>query len=183
MIRLLLITLLTWSNFCYGQIPDSTEVNGENIATELLNEITLTPLNLNNKERLKYYRLRKKVHKVYPYAQKAKKQLQEIEEDFIYTESKRQKRRISKLHDRWIREHFSEELKQLKRSEGRILIKLIHYETGMSSYELIKKYRSDFKAMLWQRLAKFYDGDLKTTYQPDKMLEDSWIEHILWQMK
>ena len=97
MIRLLLITLFTWSNFCYGQIPDSTEVNGKNIATELLNEITLTPLNLNNKERLKYYRLRKKVHKVYPYAQKAKKQLLEIEEDFIYSESKREKRRISKF--------------------------------------------------------------------------------------
>ena len=101
----------------------------------------------------------------------------------MYVESKRQKRRISRLHDHWIREHFTEDLKKLTRSEGKILIKLIHHEIGISTYELIKKYRSGFKAMLWQRLAKFYDGDLKTTYQPDKMREDSWIEHILWQMK
>ena len=181
--QIIVLILLFWNCFSYAQIPDSTEVHGNKIATELLNEITLTPLNLNDKERLQYYRLQKKVHKVYPYAQKAKKQLQEIEEDFMYVESKRQKRRISRLHDHWIREHFTEDLKKITRSEGKILIKLIHYETDMSSYELIKKYRNGFKAILWQRLAKFYDGDLKTTYQPEKIQEDAWIEHILWQMK
>lgn len=181
--KTLFLILFVWNYFSCAQIPDSTKVDGKKIATELLNEITLTPLNLNGKERIEYYRLRRKVHKVYPYAQKAKKQLQEIEEDLKFVETKRQKRRISKLHDRWLQKHFTEDLKDLTRSEGRILIKLIHYETGMSSYELIQKYRNGLKAMLWQRLAKFYDGDLKTTYQPNKVQEDSWIEHALWEMK
>ena len=68
---------------CYCQIPDSTEVNGEKIPTKLLNEITISPLQLSNIERLSYFRLQKKVNKVYPYAQKAKIQLQEIEDDLM----------------------------------------------------------------------------------------------------
>ena len=37
--------------------------------------------------------------------------------------------------------------------------------------------------MLWQRLAKLYDGDLKAEYNPDEIKEDFWIDHILWMMK
>ena len=181
--RLLLFTLFMLKGICYCQIPDSTEVNGEKIPTKLLNEITISPLQLSNIERLSYFQLQKKVNKVYHYAQKAKTQLQEIEEDLMYAESKKEKRRISQLHDRWLREHFTEDLKKLTRSEGRILIKLIHYKTGISSYDLIKKYRNGLTALLWQKLAKLYDGNLKTEYQPEYVREDQWISHILREIE
>ena len=181
--RTLLFILFLLKGICYCQIPDSIEVNGEKIPTKLLNEITISPLKLSHIERLSYFRLKKKVNKVYPYAQIAKTQLQEIEEDLMYAKSKKEKRRISKLHDRWLREHFSEDLKKLTRTEGRILIKLIHYETGLSSYDLIKKYRNGLTALLWQKLAKLYDGNLKTTYQPEDEKEDQWISHILRQIE
>ena len=51
----------------------------------------------------------------------------------------------------------------------------------MSSYNLIKKYRNGITALLWQKLAKLYDGNLKTTYQPEDVKEDQWIAHILRQ--
>ena len=181
--RLLLFTLFMLKGICYCQIPDSTEVNGEKISTTLLNEITISPLQLSRQERLSYFRLQKKVNKVYPYAQKAKTQLQEIEDDLIYADTKKEKRRISKLHDRWLRENFTEDLIKLTRSEGRILVKLIHYETGISSYDLIKKYRNGLTALLWQKLAKLYDGNLKTTYKPEDLKEDQWISHILKQIE
>ncbi|GIR13447.1 MAG: hypothetical protein CM15mP23_20220 [Cryomorphaceae bacterium] len=151
--------------------------------TKLLNEITISPLQLSHQERISYFRLQKKVNKVYPYAQKAKIQLREIENDLMYADTKKEKRRISKLHERWLREHFTEDLKKLRRSEGRILIKLIHYETGMSSYDLIKEYRNGLTALLWQKLAKLYDGNLKTTYKPEDVKEDQWISHILRQIE
>jgi len=181
--RIFLFALLMLKGICYCQIPDSIKINGEKIPTKLLNEITISPLQLSHIERLSYFRLQKKVNKVYPYAQKAKIQLQEIEDDLIYVETKKEKRRISKLHDRWLREHFTEDLKKLTRSEGKILIKLIHNETGVSSYDIIKKYRNSLTALLWQKLAKLYDGNLKTTYQPEYVKEDQWIEHILRQKK
>jgi len=168
---------------CWAQIPDSTIVNGKRIITEVLNEVTLTPLNLSDKDRIQYYHLRRKVHKVYPFALKAKVQLLEIEDDFNYVETRREKRKIAKLHDRWLQDNFTKELKKLTRSEGRVLIKLIHLETRINAYQLIKNYRNGFTAMLWQRLAKLYDGDLKAEYNPDEIKEDFWIDHILWRMK
>ena len=72
---------------------------------------------------------------------------------------------------------------KLTRSEGRILIKLIHYKTGISSYDLIKKYRNGLTALLWQKLAKLYDGNLKTKYQPEYVREDQWISHILREIE
>jgi hypothetical protein len=178
--RLIIYFLLYISGICcFAQIPSVTSVNGEIISSKLLDEIILTPLKLSAKERLEFNRLKKKVLKVYPYAKSAKIQFKEIEEDFLFIKLKREKRKISKLHDRWLREHFTYDLKKLTRSEGQILSKLIHYETGKSSFKLIKEYRSGLNALLWQKIAKLYDGNLKTTFAPSEVKEDLWIEHIL----
>ena len=120
---------------------------------------------------------------MYPFALKAKQQLVEIEEDLKYSITRREKRKIARLHEQWLQDNFTDELKKLTRSEGRILIKLIHLETGTNAYQLIKNYRNGLKAELWQALAKFYDGDLKVTFDPENNKEDKWIEHILWRMK
>ncbi len=168
---------------CIAQIEDSVLVDGELIAVELLDEITLGPITLNSIEKIEFYRLRKKVHKVYPFALAAKEQLIELEEDLKYAENKRHKRRIGKLHDKWIQENFTNKIKKLTRSEGRILIKLIHKETGNSAYNLVRNYRNGLTALLWQKLAKYFDGDLKATFQPKTNKEDRWIAHILWEMR
>ncbi len=165
---------------CIAQIPDTTYINRERIPSQLLNEIILTPIQLTPEDRLAFYRLKKKVLKVYPYAKSAKNLFFKIEEDFLFVESKREKRKISKLHERYAKEKFSENIKQLTRSEGIILIKLIYHETGKSSFELIKKYRSGIKAIFWQKIAKLFDSDLKMTYNPSEVKEDLWIEYILW---
>ena len=135
-----------------AQIKDSIEVDGTKIPVELLEEITLKPLLLNSAEKIKFYRLKRKVAKVYPYARAAKKQLSELEEDLKFTENKRQRRKIGKLHDKWIQKNFTDKIKKLTRSEGRILIKLIHRETGNSAYDLVRNYRNGLTAFLWQKL-------------------------------
>ena len=58
--RLLIFTIFMLKGTCYCQIPDSTVVNGEKIATKLLNEVTISPLQLDYIERLSYFRLQKK---------------------------------------------------------------------------------------------------------------------------
>ena len=181
--KLIFILVISFIFECKAQIVDSIIVDGETIVVQLLNEITLSPLHLNPSEKLHFYRLRRKVHKVYPFALAAKKQLLELEEDLYYTETRRQKRRIGKLHDKWIQENFTAEIKKLTRSEGRILIKLIHRETGNTAYNLVRNYRNGITALLWQRLAKYFDGDLKATYTPEIVKEDMWIEHILWEIR
>ena len=177
--KLLVSIVFLLTKLCYAQIPENTLYNGVQISTQLLDEIILTNLNLSSDEYWAFKQIEKKVHKVYPYAIKSKKQLHEIEDDLNYTDSKREKRKISKLHSSWLQNHFSKDLKKLTRSEGRILIKLIYYETEMSCYDLIKKYRKGVNAILWQGIAKLYDGDLKAILQPKINKEDLWIEYIV----
>ena len=64
-----MIRAIIWMLFFFvfeinAQIKDSIEVDGTKIPVELLEEITLKPLLLNSAEKIKFYRLKRKVTKV-----------------------------------------------------------------------------------------------------------------------
>jgi len=92
---------------------------------------------------------------------------------------KRARKRYTKRVERYLEGEFKDELKRLTRSEGRILVKLIHRETGQTTHGLIKKLRSGWRAFVYQTTAKLFDIDLKTTYNPTDDEEDALIEGIL----
>ena len=134
-------------------------------------------------EKLRYYILKRKVLKVYPYALKAKKKLVAIQVGLDSIPKRRHKKRYTKEVANWVKEEYAEQLKNLTMSEGRILVKLIYRETQITSYELVKSYRGRFNAFFWQTLAKFYDNDLKAKYDPINDREDMLLEHIILQAK
>ena len=74
-------------------------------------------------------------------------------------------------------------MRKLTSTEGNILVKLIYRETKVSTYKLLKQYRGSLNAMFWQALAKIYDNDLKQEYNPENIIEDMYIEHIIIQAK
>ena len=78
---------------------------------------------------------------------------------------------------------FETALKNLSMKEGRILIKLIYRETGISTYRLLREYRGWWSATMWQTFAKMYDHDLKSTFDPVNNREDMFIDKILEQAK
>ncbi len=128
---------------------------------------------------LTYYRLRKRTLKVYPYAKMASERLVILNERLANIKRKRTKKRYAKRIERYLEGEFEAELRRLTRSEGRILIKLIHRETGQTTYELIKNLRSGWRAFMYQTTAKFFDLNLKTRFNPDEVKEDAMIEGIL----
>jgi len=134
-------------------------------------------------EKLRYYILKRKVLKVYPYALKTKKRLVGIQVGLDSIPKRRHKKRYTKEVANWVKEEYAEQLKNLTMSEGHILVKLIYRETQITSYELVKSYRGRFNAFFWQTLAKFYDNDLKARYYPINNREDMLIEHIILQAK
>ena len=134
-------------------------------------------------EKLRYYILKRKVLKVYPYALKAKTKLVAIQVGLDSIPKRRHKKRYTKEVANWVKEEYAEQLKKLTMSEGRILVKLIYRETQITSYELVKSYRGRFNAFFWQTLAKFYDNDLKAKYDPINDREDMLLEHIILQAK
>ena len=134
-------------------------------------------------ERKKYYILKRRVLKVYPYALAAKTKLQSIQNGLDSIPKRRHKKRYTKEVAKWVKEEYADKLKNLTMSEGRILVKLIYRETNTTSYEIVKSYRGRFNAFFWQTMAKFWDNNLKTEYDNVNNREDMLIEHILIQAK
>ena len=137
----------------------------------------------NNDERNKYFILKKRVLKVYPYALIAKAKIQEIESSLNNISKRRKKKKHIKKVTECIKKEYAEKLKKLTMSEGKILVKLIYRETNSTSYEILKSHRGRFNAFFWQTIAKFWDNNLKTRYDPINVREDMFIEYILVQEK
>ena len=57
--------------------------------------------------------------------------------------------------------------RQMTISQGALMMKLIDRETGMSSYSIIKEYKNGVAAGFWQGIAKLFDNDLKSQYDPE----------------
>ncbi len=160
----------------YVIIDDSLESTYVSFLEEIL-LIDFKPISKDEKK--DYYRLRRKVLKVYPYALEASDLFVEVTSKYQEISKRRKRRKYTRKKERWVKEVFSAQLKKLTRSEGRVLIKLINRNTQITTHELIKTYRGGFTAFFWQRMAKFYDSDLKMVYSPETDREDQLIEMII----
>ena len=69
--------------------------------------------------------------------------------------------------------------RNFQRTEGQILIKLVHRETGKTVYKLIKKLRNGFRAFSYSSLAKLFNISLKEAYDPINIVEDAMIEDVI----
>ena len=95
--------------------------------------------------------------------------------------SNKEKKRYFKIVEDYMENEFKEKLKKLSRKQGQILVKLIHRQTGISTYDLIKDYKSGWKAFWSNNTARLFDIDLKAKYQPYQDNEDFLIETILYR--
>ncbi len=129
------------------------------------------------KERRRFIKLTRKIKKVLPYAKTAGIILYNLEQELLLIESEKEQKKVINRVDKELKERYTEELKKLKISEGRLLIKLIDRETGDTSFELIKDLRGGFSAFMWQSMARLFGEDLKESY--DGVGNDKLIEEII----
>jgi len=134
---------------------------------------------VNKDERINYLILKRKTLKVYPYAKLASERLVALNERLEQLEKKRDQKRYAKIVQKYIEEEFSAELKKLTKSEGQILVKLIHRQTGTTTFDLIKQLRSGWKAFWYNNTASLFDISLKKEFNPLDDKEDFFIEDIL----
>ena len=183
---LLVITFISTINL-FSQnkkviIADIDIVNGDTLFIKEFPEVEILEFK-DNIERRKYYILKRRVLKVYPYALVAKEKLDAIQEGLDTIPKRRHKKRYTKQVASWVKEEYTEQLKNLTMSEGRILVKLIYRETKITSYDIVRSYRGRFNAFFWQTMAKLWENNLKTQYDPVNIKEDMLIEHIILQAK
>ena len=131
------------------------------------------------KDKLRYYILRRKTIKVYPYAKLAAERLVELNDSIGKIKRKRHQKRYTKKVQKFIEEEFSAELKKLTRTEGQILVKLIYRQTGTTAFDLVKELRSGWRAFWYNTTASMFDISLKEEFHPERVHEDYQIEDIL----
>ena len=158
-------------------------IDGDSIPVSIINldaVVLLTKLKYGSKEdRIRYLILKRKTIKVYPYAKLASERLVELNKRLETLERKSDKRKYAKIIQKYIEEEFSAELKKLTRTEGQILVKLIHRQTGQTTFDLIKELRSGWRAFWFNNTAKLFDISLKEEFNPLAVSEDYLIEDIL----
>ena len=161
----------------YIRIEGDTIVKGSIV----LNEVLLLPRRpFKNSEQIrKYLILKRKTIKVYPYSVMASKRLKSLNDRLIIIKTKRERRRYTRMVQKFLEDELTPELSKLTKSEGQILIKLIYRQTGITTYNLVKNLRNGVKAFLYNTTARFFDLNLKTEFNPEMILDDYYIEDII----
>lgn len=115
---------------------------------------------------------------VYPLALKAKQLIDDYEKDLEDLKKNRKKKKYSKEAHQKLKDEFTYNIRDLYQSEGDLLMKLIHRETGMTVHEIIKKYRGGFQSGMYNSMGKLWGHNLKDTY--DAKGKD-WITEVVIQ--
>ncbi|MBS7256759.1 DUF4294 domain-containing protein [Flavobacterium branchiicola] len=144
-----------------------------------LPEIIITKEKLDPEAQKQFLILQNRVYKVYPYAKLAADRLTALNKGMARLKTNREKKKYFKIVEDYLNNEFEERLKKLSRKQGQILVKLVHRQTGITTYELIRTLKSGFKAFVSNTTANLFDISLKTEYKPYEVNEDYLIETIL----
>ena len=181
-----LIIFITTCQTVFSQDENNStyfKVEGDSIYKKEidLNEVVIyNPVEfLNNKERLDYFVLKRKVSKVYPYAKMASERLKKLNSRLDKIKSKRKRKKYTRMLEKFLQDELTAELRRLTRTEGQILVKLIYRETGLTAFSLVRELRNGFKAFTYNTIAKVFKISLKEKYDPLNVREDQFIEDIL----
>ena len=155
------------------------EIDSIKMDTILLDEVLISRVKLDPEEVKQFQLLQNRVYKVYPFAKTASEKLTMMNSTMRKLNSNKEKKKYFKIVEDYMETEFKEKLKKLSRKQGQILVKLIYRQTGISTFDLIKDYKSGWKAFWSNTTAKLFDINLKETYKPFISNEDFLIETIL----
>jgi hypothetical protein len=158
-------------------------INGDTIWVADLDEVYIFPEKTfeNLHQKRKYNRLILNVKKAYPWAKLAGQMMQDVNNHLLTLTTDKEKNEYLKQVEKDLLGNYTEEVKKLTVTQGKILIKLVDRETGDSSYEILEFYRGKFTAFFWQALARLFGENLKLEYDPYG--EDRLIEEIVVQIE
>jgi hypothetical protein len=127
-------------------------------------------------ENTKYYVLR-----VYEYGMLASAMLQEFEDSLNHIPKRREQNQYSKEVNDYLKEEFGEEIADMSITRGMYLMKIIHKETGLTTFDIIKTYQSGLKAMWWQTVVTAFGTSIKYEYDPEG--EDAIMAIVLREIE
>ncbi len=156
--------------------------DSDTIQEIIIEEVSITDesrVKLTKEERAQIKLLERRVRVVYPYAKLTAEKLTQINATMAKLKTQKEKKKYFKLVEKYLNDEFEPKLKKLSRKQGQILVKLINRQTGETTFDLIKDYKSGWKAFWSNNTAKLFNIDLKETYSPMEVPEDFYIETYL----
>ena len=129
-------------------------------------------------EYIRYQKYKRYATKVYPYAVEAIKIFREVEHVTQTMNKRKRKKHIKRLHKK-LKKDFTDPLKNLSKTQGKILIEMIEKELDTSFYDLMKSLRGGFTASYWSTLSRVYGYRLKDKYQVG---EDKILDAVLYDL-
>jgi len=186
---LVLCSILCWKD----AVAQSAAGNGGRtvraviIGTDTLPSITLQIFEVTErlprrlrKARQRYNRLRNAVYVTYPYAKSAGRILKDVNGQLATLQHKRDRKAYLNTKEEQLKAEFGNKLENLSMYQGKVLMKLIDRETGENCYEIIKELKGGFNARVYQTIAFFFGGNLKSEYD---LQEDRDIEAIVQEIE
>lgn len=158
------------------ELKESDDVLNDTIQLE---EIVVSKEKLDPEAKKQFLILQNRVYRTYPYAKLASERLTALNKGMERLSTDREKKRYFKIVEKYLNDEFEAKLKKLSRSQGRILVKLIHRQTGVTTFNLVKTLKSGWKAFWSNTAASMFDINLKSEYAPFVSNEDFLIETIL----
>ena len=184
-----LFFLFFLSTTAFSQVVDSDslvdyiKIQGDSVIRSSigLDKVVLLPKKgfKNSNELQKYLILKRKTLKVYNYAVLASNRLTTLNERLAPVKRRRDKKNYTKKIQKFIVNEFYDELRKFTQTEGQILIKLIHRQTGTTTYKLIKELRNGWIAFWYNNTARIFNMSLKKEFDPYTVEEDYLIEDII----
>lgn len=180
LIIIIVIILRTFQVFAQSPYKEFiTTVDGEPVKVLVIDGDTLVIANLElisvtaprefdyTEDRERYSKYRRYAAIVYPYAVQGLRIYKQLEKE-SEGKSKREKKRMIKEISGRLKDEFEEPLKNLTRTQGLILTKMMERALNKPFYEIIKELKGGFTAMYWNQLGKLYDYQLKDEYRVGK---------------
>mgnify|MGYP002777147221 CR=1 FL=1 len=183
--KFLLAIWLLGSLSAFSQVVDSLE---NNVAEEQdtlwgepveLPELVISRHKMDEQALREFLLLQKRVYKVYPYAKIAAERLTLLDRNMAKLRTDKERKQYFKIVEKYIENEFTDRLKQLSRKQGQILVKLISRQTGSTAFDLVKEYKSGWKAFWASNTARVFNINLRAKYEPFAVNEDYLIETIL----
>jgi hypothetical protein len=149
-----------------GKVYPVLITGGDTLIIADLKEVSIrsTRTFANPEDEKLYYRYRRHAVKVYPYAVEAIRIFKAMEEDTKDMKRRARKKYVKNLQDELKRE-FEDPLKNLSKTQGMILTKMIEREQERSTHDLLKGVKGGFTATYWSTFSYFYGYRLKKQYE------------------
>ena len=149
-----------------GSMMTALVVQGDTFFIAELDRVSVTsPREFETSEDYRrYIKYKRYAGIVYPYASEAIRVLANFEKETAGLK-RGKKKKYARKKQRELNDNFKTPLKNLTKTQGRILTKMIERELDKSMHELLKELRGGLTAGYWQSTGKLFGYNLKEKYK------------------